>query len=57
MKDEEVYVMKIKALRSSFLEGVQIANRAISQRSLLPILSGILIESDKNMNLCATDLE
>jgi len=49
--------MKVKVLKSNFLNGVQIANRAISQRSLLPILSGILIESDKNLSLCTTDLE
>ncbi|MBU2597772.1 MAG: DNA polymerase III subunit beta [Actinobacteria bacterium] len=49
--------MKARIERTVFLEGVQITNRAISQRSLLPILSGILVESDKVLNLCATDLE
>lgn len=50
--------MKIKCSREEFLEAIQISQRAISTRSMLPILSGILLKTENNMlSLSATDLE
>ncbi len=51
--------MKFSIDQASFLEGVQIVQRAISTKSVLPpILSGIYMESkDQNIILKATDLE
>ncbi|MEW6189845.1 MAG: DNA polymerase III subunit beta [Actinomycetota bacterium] len=56
--------MRIRTAKSNLLEAVQTASRAVSTRSTLPILSGILLrtphvsegQGDK-LFLCSTDLE
>lgn len=50
--------MKAKCDREELLEAIQISQRAISTRSMLPILSGILFKAEGNtLSLSATDLE
>ena len=50
--------MKFQCERENLINGLQQCQRAISTKSMLPILSGILIKSDgKTLNLSATDLE
>lgn len=50
--------MKVKCSREELLEAIQISQRAISTRSMLPILSGILFKAEGNtLSLSATDLE
>lgn len=49
--------MEIRCLKQELLEKVQIASRAISTRSVLPILSGIKITATEKITLIATDLE
>lgn len=50
--------MKAKCGREELLEAIQIGQRAISTRSMLPILSGILFKAEGNtLSLSATDLE
>lgn len=43
--------MQIKIDRKNFYDGIQTVRKAISSKSTLPILSGILIETqEKNLN-------
>jgi len=51
--------MKFSIARSEFLDALSAASRALSARSTLPILSGVLIEasSDGRIVVQATDLE
>ena len=50
--------MNFQCDREKLLEAIQICQRAISGKSMLPILSGILLKSDKNtLRLSSTDLE
>jgi len=50
--------MNFKCAKNDLLEGIQIAQRAISNKTTLPILSGILFDLKKDkLILSATDLE
>jgi DNA polymerase III subunit beta len=50
--------MRILCSRENLAYGVQVVQRAVSSKSTLPILSGILIKTENNrLNLTATDLE
>lgn len=50
--------MKFKCLRSDFLDATQITQKAVSIRSTLPILTGMLLQLEgKKLKLSATDLE
>ena len=50
--------MKFTAAQSDLSQGLGIAARAVSSRNTLPILSGILLKTDKNrLQVAATDLE
>lgn len=50
--------MNLTCDREKLLEAIQTCQRAISGKSMLPILSGILFKSDKNhLRLSSTDLE
>ena len=51
--------MKFSVARGEFLEALSAASRALSARSTLPILSGILIEasSENGLTIQSTDLE
>ena len=50
--------MKIKSSRQNILKGIQIVGNIISTKTTLPILSNILIETQKNeLKLTATDLD
>lgn len=50
--------MNLRCKRDKLLEAIQTCQRAISGKSMLPILSGVLFKGDKNMlYLSSTDLE
>jgi DNA polymerase-3 subunit beta len=51
--------MKFRCERDDFLEAVQFASRAISNRATLPVLSGLKVEAneDGRVAVAATDLE
>lgn len=50
--------MKFQIAQKVFYEGIQIVQRAVSNKNTLPILSGILIKTeDTRLKLVATDLE
>lgn len=50
--------MKFTCPRETFLQGLQIVQRAVPGKTTLPILSGILLETSKDrLRLVATDLE
>lgn len=50
--------MRIKCARNDLMEAIQIVQRAVSPRSTLPILTGILFDSNNNiLTLTSTDLE
>lgn len=50
--------MKFQISQKDFLEGLQIVQRAVSNKNTLPILSGILVKTeDTRLKLVATDLE
>lgn len=50
--------MELTVTRNNLMEGIQIVQNGISQKSSLPILSNVLLEADKNqLKLTATDLE
>lgn len=50
--------MNFQCDREKLLEAIQVCQRAISGKSMLPILSGILFKTDKNvLHLSSTDLE
>ncbi|MCL5985814.1 MAG: DNA polymerase III subunit beta [Actinobacteria bacterium] len=49
--------MKLKCSRSELLNGFGMVSRAISTKSILPILSGVNVKADDIVELVATDLE
>ena len=50
--------MKLKVKQKDFYEGIQTVSKAVSAKTTLPILSGILLETEKNkIKLVGTDLE
>jgi DNA polymerase-3 subunit beta len=50
--------MKFKVTKDALMEGIQTVQNAVSQKSSLPILSNVLLESDNNtLRLTATDLD
>src|SRR4030042_2266735 len=50
--------MKIKILKQVLLKNIQNVQNVISQKSILPILSNILMETNKNkVTLTSTDLD
>lgn len=51
--------MLLNILQSSFYQGIQIVQRAVSSKSTLPILTGIYLEAkkDKGLRLIANNLE
>lgn len=50
--------MQIKIDKNNFYDGIQTVRKAISSKSTLPILSGILIETqEERLKLVGTDLE
>lgn len=51
--------MKININQRDFLEGIQIVNRAVSNKSTLPILKGVYLETvkDKGLKLIGNNLE
>ncbi len=50
--------MRFNVSQKNFLQGIQIVQRAVSNKNTLPILSGILIKAEDNrLKLVATDLE
>jgi DNA polymerase-3 subunit beta len=49
--------MKIICSKENLAEGINIVQRAVSTRTTLPILEGILIEADEKVKLTGNDLE
>lgn len=49
--------MKIICLKENFTEAINIVQKAVSTRSTLPILDGILVEAEDNVKLTGYDLE
>lgn len=49
--------MKIICLKENFTEAINIVQKAVSTRSTMPILDGILIEADERVKLTGYDLE
>ncbi|MFO7818696.1 MAG: DNA polymerase III subunit beta [Halanaerobacter sp.] len=50
--------MKLKVQQEDLYQGIQTANKAVSSKTTLPILSGLLIETQENqIKLVGTDLE
>jgi DNA polymerase-3 subunit beta len=49
--------MKVICSKENLAEAINIAQKAVSSRSPLPILEGILVEADKNLKLTGNDLE
>ncbi|MEA3368836.1 MAG: DNA polymerase III subunit beta [Candidatus Ratteibacteria bacterium] len=50
--------MKVKVEKESILKGIQTVQNAVSPKSTLPILSNLLLDTQKNrLNLFCTDLE
>lgn len=50
--------MNIKCVKTDLIENIQIVQKAISSRGILPILSSIFFQTQKNnLTLSATDLE
>ena len=50
--------MELKITKSDLMDGIQMVQNAVSQKSSLPILSNVLLEADnKNLKLTATDLD
>ena len=49
--------MKIICSKENLAEGINIVQRAVSARTTLPILEGILIEADEKVKLTGNDLE
>lgn len=50
--------MKFTVIRSNFLKGLSVVTKAINSRSALPILSNVLIRSEKGgIKLVASDLQ
>ncbi|WP_408955299.1 DNA polymerase III subunit beta [Natroniella sp. ANB-PHB2] len=50
--------MRIKLQQKEFYQGIQTVRKAVSSKTTLPILSGILLKTEENkLKLVATDLE
>ena len=50
--------MELKITKDALVEGIQIVQNAVSQKSSLPILSNVLLEADNSeLKLTATDLD
>ena len=50
--------MEVKTTKEALLEGIQIVQNAVSQKSSLPILSNVLLDTNKDtLTLTATDLD
>ncbi|MFH1837404.1 MAG: DNA polymerase III subunit beta [Candidatus Omnitrophota bacterium] len=50
--------MEIKTVKESLLEGIQIVQNAVSQKTSLPILSNVLLDAENDfLTLTATDLD
>jgi len=49
--------VKLKCSRSELLNGFSLVSRAITTKSILPILSGISVKANDTVELVATDLE
>jgi len=49
--------MRISALKSDFLEDLNVVSSVITSKNTLPILSNLLIEARKRVELIATDLD
>ncbi|OGO83704.1 MAG: DNA polymerase III subunit beta [Clostridiales bacterium GWC2_40_7] len=49
--------MKIICSKDNLLEGINIVQKAVSTKTTLPILEGILLEADKDFKLTGNDLE
>ena len=50
--------MDLKVTKDALVEGIQIVQNAVSQKSSLPILSNVLLEAENNtLKLTATDLD
>ena len=49
--------MKIICSKEKLLEGINIVQKAVSAKTTLPILEGILIEAGENVKLTSNDLE
>lgn len=49
--------MKIICAKDQFIEAINIVQKAVSTRSTLPILDGILVEADESVKLTGYDLE
>jgi len=50
--------MEIKVSKENLVEGIQVVQNAVSQKSSLPILSNVLLEAENNqLRLTATDLD
>ena len=49
--------MKVICSKENLLEGINIVQKAVSAKTTLPILEGILIEADDKVKLTANDLE
>jgi DNA polymerase III subunit beta len=57
-KNEEKEKMKLTIDQLQLLKGLQVVERAVSERSALPILSNVLLEAKENaLYLTATDLD
>jgi DNA polymerase-3 subunit beta len=53
----EVILMKVICSKENLLEGINIVQKAVSAKTTLPILEGILIEAGENIKLTSNDLE
>lgn len=49
--------MKVICSKENLLEGINIVQKAVSAKTTLPILEGILIEAGENIKLTSNDLE
>ncbi len=49
--------MKVICSKENLIEGINIVQKAVSSKTTLPILEGILIEASDNFKLTGTDLE
>lgn len=50
--------MELKITKDALVDGIQIVQNAVSQKSSLPILSNVLLEAENNtLSLTATDLD
>ena len=49
--------MKIICSKENLLDGINIVQKAVSTKTTLPILEGILIEAGEKVKLTSNDLE